>query len=40
MDISFAEKSSMMGEVVMLEHHTAHHTRETLRVELFGAFRL
>jgi hypothetical protein len=37
MNISFAEEPSMMGEVVMLEHHTAHHTSKTLCVKLFGA---
>jgi hypothetical protein len=37
MNVSFAEEPSMMRKVVMLEHHTAHHTGKTLRVELLGA---
>jgi hypothetical protein len=37
MNISFAEEPSMMRKVVMLEHHAAHHTGKTLRVELLDA---
>jgi hypothetical protein len=37
MNISFAEEPSMMREVVVFEHHTAHHTGKTLCMELLGA---